>query len=95
MQISELNSEICFKRSKKIKKITIIDSTLCRNDKEFTLGSYGTYGTEADIKNKLEEIDIRLTNLEYQTKKGTKETRQDIETLVEVLEAKGILPKAL
>ena len=47
------------------------------------------------IKNKLEEIDIRLTNLEYQTKKGTKETRQDIETLVEVLEAKGILPKAL
>ena len=48
-----------------------------------------------DIKNKLEEIDIRLTNLEYQTKKGTKETRQDIETLVEVLEAKGILPKAL
>ena len=47
------------------------------------------------IKNKLEEIDIRLTNLEYQVKKGTNETRQDIDTLVEVLEAKGILPKAL
>ena len=47
------------------------------------------------IKNKLEEIDIRLTNLEYQVKKGNNETRQDIDTLVEVLEAKGILPKAL
>lgn len=30
-----------------------------RNDKEFTLGSYGTYGTEADIKNKLEEMGIK------------------------------------
>lgn len=44
---------------------------------------------------KLENIDNRLTNLEYEVRKGFRETRQDIETIVEVLEAKGILPKAL
>ena len=47
------------------------------------------------IKTKLEAIDIRLPHLEYQKKKGTKAPSQYIAPLVEVLEAKGILPKAL
>ena len=46
-------------------------------------------------QNKLDGIDLRLTNLEYQTKKNFREVHQNIETLVGVLEAKGILPKAL
>nr|DAG14293.1 MAG TPA: protein of unknown function (DUF5320) [Inoviridae sp.] len=45
-------------------------------------------------QNKLDNLDLRLTSLEYQVKKGFNKNNQDIETLVEVLEAKDILPKA-
>lgn len=43
---------------------------------------------------KMDNIDLRLANLEHKVNKGFKRNNQDIETLVEVLEAQGILPKA-
>ena len=45
------------------------------------------------IQNKLDNMDLRLASLEYQVKKGFKRMDQDIETLVDVMEAKDILPK--
>ena len=45
------------------------------------------------IQNKLENMDLRLASLEYQVKKGFNRMDQDIETLVDVMEAKDILPK--
>lgn len=48
-----------------------------------------------NLDNRMSNLDNRITNLEYEMRKGFRETRQDIETIVEVLEAKGILPKAL
>ena len=48
-----------------------------------------------NLDNRISNLDNRITNLEYEMRKGFRETRQDIETIVEVLEAKGILPKAL
>ena len=45
------------------------------------------------IQNKLDNIDLRLASLEYQVKKGFNRMDQDIETLVDVMEAKDILPK--
>ena len=49
-----------------------------------------------ELQNKVTQnkLDLRLTSLEYQVKKGFNKNNQDIETLVEVLEAKDILPKA-
>ena len=46
------------------------------------------------IQNKLDNMDLRLASLEYQVKKGFNRMDQDIETLVDVMEAKDILPKA-
>lgn len=53
------------------------------------------------IQNKLEDIDIRLESLELESKKQNINNRRDhnrlydgMDTLVEVLEQKGILPKA-
>ena len=46
-----------------------------------------------NLDNRISNLNNRIDNLEYQMKKGFRETRQDIDTLVEVLEAKGILPK--
>ncbi|MCC8024310.1 MAG: hypothetical protein LIP16_03280 [Clostridium sp.] len=43
---------------------------------------------------RMNNLDNRLNNLEYDIRKGFRETKQDIETIVEVLEAKGVLPKA-
>lgn len=45
------------------------------------------------IHNKLDNMDLRLASLEYQVKKGFNRMDQDIETLVDVMEAKDILPK--
>ena len=45
------------------------------------------------IQNKLENMDLRLESLEYQVKNGFNRMDQDIETLVDVMEAKDILPK--
>ena len=45
------------------------------------------------IQNKLDNMDLRLTSLEYQVKKGFNRMDQDMETLVDVMEAKDILPK--
>lgn len=47
------------------------------------------------IQNKLDNIDLRLASLEYQVKKGFNRMDQDIETLVDVMEAKDILPRVL
>lgn len=47
-----------------------------------------------NVNNKISNLDNRITNLEYDIRKGFRETKQDIETIVEVLEAKGVLPKA-
>lgn len=46
------------------------------------------------IDAKITTLDLRVTNLEHQVKKGFRKNDQDIETLVKVLELKGILPKA-
>lgn len=46
------------------------------------------------INIKLENIDNRLTNLEYEVKKGFRKNNDEIQTLIAVLEAKGILPIA-
>lgn len=43
---------------------------------------------------KITTLDLRVTNLENQVKKGFRKSDQDTETLVKVLELKGILPKA-
>ena len=45
------------------------------------------------LQNKLDNMDLRLASLEYQVKKGFNRMDQDIETLVDVMEAKDILPK--
>lgn len=45
------------------------------------------------IQNKLDNMDLRLASLEYQVKKGFNRMDQDIEILVDVMEAKDILPK--
>ena len=45
------------------------------------------------IQNKLDNMDLRLASLDYQVKKGFNRMDQDIETLVDVMEAKDILPK--
>ena len=45
------------------------------------------------IQNKLDNMDLRLASLEYQVKNGFNRMDQDIETLVDVMEAKDILPK--
>ena len=45
------------------------------------------------VQNKLDNMDLRLASLEYQVKKGFNRMDQDIETLVDVMEAKDILPK--
>ena len=45
------------------------------------------------IQNKLDNMDLRLASLEYQVKKGFNRMDQDIDTLVDVMEAKDILPK--
>ena len=45
------------------------------------------------IQNKLYNMDLRLASLEYQVKNGFNRMDQDIETLVDVMEAKDILPK--
>ena len=45
------------------------------------------------IQNKLDNMDLRLASLEYQVKKGINRMDQEIETLVDVMEAKDILPK--
>lgn len=53
------------------------------------------------INNKLEELDIKIDTLRLDMKSSERAIRKDIhylndsvETLVEVMEAKGILPKA-
>ena len=45
------------------------------------------------IQNKLDNMDLRLASLEYQVKNGFNRMDQDIETLVDVMEAKDILPR--
>ena len=45
------------------------------------------------LQNKLDNMDLRLASLEYQVKKGFNRMDQDIEILVDVMEAKDILPK--
>ena len=45
------------------------------------------------IQNKLDNMDLRLASLEYQVKSGFNRMDQEIETLVDVMEAKDILPK--
>ena len=45
------------------------------------------------IQNKLDNMDLRLASLEYQVKKGFNRMDQEIETLVDVMEAKDISPK--
>ena len=45
------------------------------------------------LQNKLDNMDLRLASLEYQVKNGFNRMDQDIETLVDVMEAKDILPK--
>ena len=45
------------------------------------------------IQNKLDNMDLRLASLEYQVKNGFNRMDQEIETLVDVMEAKDILPK--
>lgn len=45
------------------------------------------------IQNKLDNMDLRLASLEYQVKNGFNRMDQDIETLVDVMEVKDILPK--
>ena len=45
------------------------------------------------IQNKLDNMDLRLASLEYQVKNGFNRMDKDIETLVDVMEAKDILPK--
>lgn len=42
---------------------------------------------------KLEDINFRLTSLEYTNKKEFAKTNDEMETLIAVLEAKNILPK--
>ncbi len=46
------------------------------------------------INIKLENINNRLTNLEYEVKKGFRKNNDEIQTLIAVLEAKEILPIA-
>ena len=45
------------------------------------------------IQNKLDNMDLRLASLEYQVRKDFNRMDQNIETLVDVMEAKDILPK--
>ena len=45
------------------------------------------------IQNKLDNMDLRLASLEYQVKNGFNRMDQEIETLVDVMEAIDILPK--
>lgn len=45
------------------------------------------------IQNKLDNMDLRLASQEYQVKNGFNRMDQEIETLVDVMEAKDILPK--
>ncbi len=45
------------------------------------------------IQNKLDNMDLRLASLEYHVKNGFNRMDQDSETLVDVMEAKDILPK--
>ena len=42
------------------------------------------------IQNKLDNMDLRLASLEYQVKKGFNRMDQEIETVVDVVEAKDI-----
>lgn len=48
----------------------------------------------SNLDNRISNLDNRITNLQYEMRKEFRETKQDIETIVEVLEAKGVLPKA-
>lgn len=42
---------------------------------------------------KLEDVNFRLTSLEYTSKKEFSKMNDEVETLIAVLEAKSILPK--
>ena len=45
-----------------------------------------------NLENDIRNLENRIDNFEYQNRKEHIEVRQDIQTLVTVLEAKGILP---
>lgn len=49
---------------------------------------------QEEMKLQIAELQLQLNTLSYEVKRGFRKNDQDIETLVEVLEAKGILPKA-
>lgn len=43
---------------------------------------------------KIANMDLRLTNVEHKVKKGFRKTEQDTETIINILEMRGLLPKA-
>ena len=49
---------------------------------------------QEEMKLQIEGLQLQVNTLNHEVKPGFWKTDQDIETLVEVLEAKGILPKA-
>ncbi|HIT63272.1 MAG TPA: hypothetical protein IAC37_02265 [Candidatus Ventrimonas merdavium] len=49
---------------------------------------------QEEMKLQIEGLQLQVNTLNHEVKRGFWKTDQDIETLVEVLEAKGILPKA-
>ncbi len=46
------------------------------------------------IQNKLDNMDLRLASLEYQVKNGFNRMDQEIETLVDVMEAKRYITES-
>lgn len=46
----------------------------------------------SNIENRISNIENDVNNLRYEMKKGFRKTKDEIETLTEVLRAKGILP---
>lgn len=57
------------------------------------IGKVSAKQQKMDIK--LDDISYRIDTIEYQTKKATRRTEDQFETIITVLEGKGILPKAL
>ena len=47
-----------------------------------------------NIKNQISNLDNRVANLEYETRKGIRELKQNDETIMAILEGRKLLPKA-
>lgn len=74
--------------------LTPINLQLEKMENEMSNMKYEMSSMKHEMSIKLEKMDNRLTNLEYEVRKGFRKNNDEIQTLVAVLEAKGILPIA-